>query len=86
MVAHLCVSQYAEHGSKRRYLSSELCVTMMYILFFQVNCPEHWTHVQSGLYPDEILGDNKFRLCYDYLGATFNYGSGMSKLDAYCVY
>ncbi len=57
-----------------------------YILFFQVHCPEHWTHVQSGLYPDEILGDNKFRLCCDYLGATFNYGSGMSKLDAYCVY
>ena len=42
--AHLCVSQYAGHGKKQRYLSSEL-----YTLFWQFNYPEHCMHLQSGL-------------------------------------
>ena len=77
--AHLCVSQYAGHGKKQRYLSSEL-----YTLFWQFNYPEHCMHLQSGLYPKEAKSDTQFRFCYDYFRAKFNYGFCMPTSDVCC--
>ena len=62
VAAHLCISQYAGHGNKRRYLSSE----------FLLNYPEHCMYVQSGLYPKEVKICTKCRFYYDYLRAKFN--------------
>ena len=43
------VSHYAGHGNKRRYLSSELCITKMYTLLLQASYPDHYLLVQGGL-------------------------------------
>ena len=48
------VSHYAGHGNKRRYLSSELCITKMYTLLSQASYPGHYLLVQGGLDPKEV--------------------------------
>ena len=79
-----CVSHYAGHGNKRRYLSSELNITKMYTLLVQASYPEQHLLVQGGCDPKEVKCEIRYRFYYDYFRSHFNYGFGRPRPDVCC--
>ena len=79
-----CVSHYAGHGRKRRYLSSQLTVVKMYTLFLELQYPGKYAEYRAGTDVKKIDCEVKFRFYYDYFKQNFNYGFGRPRSDVCC--
>uniref|UniRef100_UPI00358DF5DA uncharacterized protein isoform X1 n=2 Tax=Myxine glutinosa TaxID=7769 RepID=UPI00358DF5DA len=79
-----CVSHYASHGKKRKYLSSELTVVKKYTLFLELLYPDKYAEYRAGTDVKKIDCEVKFRFYYDYFKQNFNYGFGRPRSDVCC--
>ncbi|XP_023818369.1 uncharacterized protein LOC101155258 isoform X3 [Oryzias latipes] len=79
------VSHYECHGTKRRYLASDLTVVKMYSLFLQLFYPEKYADYLTGKDVKKIDCEVKFWFYYDYFKMHFNYGFGRPRSDVCSV-
>ncbi|KAJ8255140.1 hypothetical protein GJAV_G00201380 [Gymnothorax javanicus] len=76
------ISHYGRELTKRRYLSSELSVRRMYILFLERHFPDAYAQVQTGaVEPESVECPIKHRIYYNYFKDNFNYGFGRPRTD-----
>ncbi|XP_072032844.1 uncharacterized protein [Amphiura filiformis] len=75
------VSHYGRERTKRRYLSSELSVRRMYVLFLQRHFPEAYLKVKDNTDPEKVECAVRHRTYFNYFKDNFNYGFGRPRTD-----
>ena len=75
-------SHYGRQRTKKRYLSAELSVRKMYVMFVEENFPEKYREFnEKDVQPEKFDCAIKYKFYFDFFKEHFNYGFGKPRTD-----
>ena len=75
-------SHYGRQRTKKRYLSAELSVRKMYVMFVEENFPEKYREFnEKDVQPEKFDCSIKYKFYFDFFKEHFNYGFGKPRTD-----